>query len=64
MRLRCEQEDLRRQLQSEKEAADELQAELTSEMRELRDKCHEQERDPIEFMLDFRQSMSFLYYEH
>ncbi|CAK9053656.1 unnamed protein product, partial [Durusdinium trenchii] len=42
MRLRCEQEDLKRQLQSEKEAADELQAELTSEMRELRDRCHEQ----------------------
>jgi len=42
MRLRCEQEDLRRQLETEKHAADELQAELTSEMRELRDRCHEQ----------------------
>lgn len=42
MRLRCEQEDLRRQLQTEKHAADELQTELTSEMRELRDRCHEQ----------------------
>ncbi|CAJ1461111.1 unnamed protein product [Effrenium voratum] len=42
MRLRCEQEDLRRQLLVERREADELQAELTSEMRELGDRCQEQ----------------------
>lgn len=42
MRLRCEQEDLMNELHCERQAAEELQTELSSEMRELRDRCHEQ----------------------
>jgi len=42
MRLRCEHEDLVREHRLEKEAAEELQTELSSEMRALRDQCQEQ----------------------
>ncbi|CAE8609345.1 unnamed protein product [Polarella glacialis] len=40
--LKCEHEDLVREHASEKQAAELMQAQLSSEMRELRDQCHEQ----------------------
>mmetsp|Transcript_84453 Transcript_84453/g.149428 ORF Transcript_84453/g.149428 Transcript_84453/m.149428 type:complete len:888 (+) Transcript_84453:78-2741(+) len=42
MRLRCEHEDLAREHRCERAAAEELQEELSSEMRALRDQCQEQ----------------------
>eukprot|EP00931_Biecheleriopsis_adriatica_P052968 TRINITY_DN30910_c0_g1_i1.p1 TRINITY_DN30910_c0_g1~~TRINITY_DN30910_c0_g1_i1.p1 ORF type:complete len:961 (+),score=186.22 TRINITY_DN30910_c0_g1_i1:180-2885(+) len=42
LRLQCEHEDLQRELHAERQAAEELQAELSGEMRELRDQCQEQ----------------------
>ncbi|CAE8602103.1 unnamed protein product [Polarella glacialis] len=41
-RLTCEHEDLAREHRTEKAAAQQLQGQLSSEMRELRDQCHGQ----------------------